>query len=51
MPNYKLSKNVYLEKILLVVRYFMMSETNLRLLIYNYNVIPLTTTGLLYGKT
>lgn len=50
MPNYQLSKNVYLENILLVVRYFMMSETNLRVLAYNYNITPLTTIGLLYGK-
>jgi len=50
MPNYKLSKNVYFEKILLAVRYFMKSETKLMLLIYIYNIIPLTNIGLLYGK-
>jgi hypothetical protein len=34
VPNYKLSKNVYFEKICWVVQCIMMSQTNLTILIY-----------------
>jgi len=36
MPKHKLSKGIYLKKILSVVQEIMMSQTNLTVLIYIY---------------